>query len=207
MSNQGATPLQNRVTPAGEIVAVAARGTLMGNRGILHDQQRRLVRTWQVKRWIACRLEFRGRHRDVLRPGSYTELFFLDEATALAAGHRPCAECRHADYGAFQAAWRLARPDVPAVADAMDAALHQERRPAGRSHSEPARSLPDGVFVNWRGRPYLIWSRRLLEWSAEGYRSSLERPGRAELDVLTPPSLVRVLRAGYAVSVHPSAAG
>jgi len=120
-------PLRNRVTPFGEIVAVTARGTLMGNRGILHDAERRIVRDSQVKRWITCRLEFRGRHREVMRPGSYTELFFLDEATALAAGHRPCAECRHADYRTFQAIWRSA-VDGDASADSIDALLHLERR-------------------------------------------------------------------------------
>src|SRR5438309_5028203 len=121
-------PLQNRVTPFGEIVAVQERGTLMGNRGILHTPEQRVVRDWQVRRWIACRLEFRGRHRAVMHPHSYTELFFLDEATALADGHRPCAECRHAEYVAFQSDWRNAFPGLSASADAMDAALHSERR-------------------------------------------------------------------------------
>src|SRR5579859_4866831 len=122
-------PLQNRVTPFGEIVAVPGRGSLMGNRGILHDARRNIVRDSQVRRWIACRLEFRGRHRQVMTPGSYTELFFLDEAAALADGHRPCAECRHADYVAFQNAWRQVHPNaVSASADAMDRLLHAERR-------------------------------------------------------------------------------
>src|SRR5579859_5210937 len=124
-------PLQNRVTPFGEIVAVPGRGSLMGNRGILHDARRNIVRDSQVRRWIACRLEFRGRHRDIMSPGSWTELFFLDEATALAAGHRPCAECRRADYRRFQTAWRDARlsnSHAPSSADVMDAILHQDRR-------------------------------------------------------------------------------
>src|SRR5712691_7877825 len=107
-------PLRNRVTPFGDIVAVAGRGTVMGNRGILHDAQRTIVLDSQVKRGIACRLEFRGRHRTVMTPGRWTELFFLDEAMALAADHRPCAECRHADYRAFQEAWRRAFPAAEA---------------------------------------------------------------------------------------------
>src|SRR5436309_13030535 len=119
---------RNRVTPFGEIVAVAARGTLMGNRGVLHNAERSIVRDSQTRRWIACRLEFRGRHREVMTPGRWTELFFLDEATALAAGHRPCAECRNADYKVFQAAWQRGVPAVEATADAMDALLHDERR-------------------------------------------------------------------------------
>ena len=121
-------PWRNRVTPFGDIVVVAARGTLMGNRGVLHNAERSIVRDSQVKRWIACRLEFRGRHRAVMTPGKWTELFFLDEATALAAGHRPCAECRNADYRAFQSAWHRAFPDADIAADAMDLVLHQERR-------------------------------------------------------------------------------
>src|SRR3982074_3333592 len=121
-------PLRNRVTPFGEIVALPGRGTLMGNRGVLHDAQRTIVRDSQVRRWIACRLEFRGRHRAVMSPGSWTELFFLDEAAAFAAGHRPCAECRHADFRNFQAAWRAVYPGPQPMADAMDAQLHAERR-------------------------------------------------------------------------------
>src|ERR1700681_3903410 len=119
--------LRNRVTPFGEILAVPGRGSLMGNRGILHDAGRTIVRDSQVRRWIACRLEFRGRHRRIMSPGSWTELFFLDEATALAAGHRPCAECRHADYRRFQAAWQHAgfgNSAETARAEAMDTVLH-----------------------------------------------------------------------------------
>src|SRR5215472_744230 len=109
-------PLRNRVTPFGEIVATPARGTMMGNRGILHTADRRIVRDWQVRRWIACRLEFRGRHRQVMSPGTYTELFFLDEAAALADGHRPCAECRYTDFKAFQSIWLSIYPDRSASA-------------------------------------------------------------------------------------------
>ena len=119
-------PLQNRVTPFGAIVAVEERGLLMGNRGILHDDARRIVRPWQVKRWIACRTEFRGRWRPVMQPRTWTELFFLDEATAFAAGHRPCAECRHADYQRFKAAWAVCS-GAAASADQMDAVLHGDR--------------------------------------------------------------------------------
>src|SRR2546425_13358829 len=122
-------PLRNRVTPFGEIVAVAGRGTLMGNRGTLHNREREVVRDWQVRRWIACRLEFRGRHRAVMTPGSYTELNFLDEATALADGHPPCAECRHPDYERFQDAWRSARGVLKAPsADEIDVVLHNDWR-------------------------------------------------------------------------------
>jgi hypothetical protein len=135
-------PLRNRVTPLGEIVAVSGRGTLMGNRGILHDAERNILRDWQVRRWIACRLEFHGRHRSVMTPGSYTELFFLDEAAALADGHRPCAECRHADYRAFQTAWHTIYPDQP--------------MPTCRLPSLPdslAHHLPGPTVIRRRGGP------------------------------------------------------
>src|SRR6195256_5834724 len=142
-------PWRNRVTPFGDIVAVAARGTLMGNRGVLHNAQRSIVRDSQVKRWIACRLEFRGRHRVVMTPGRWTELFFLDEATALAAGHRPCAECRNADYRRFQGAWGHTGSS-DASAEAMDSILHSERRVrpwVKRTHVAEFQDLPDGTYV------------------------------------------------------------
>jgi hypothetical protein len=201
-------PLRNRVTPYGEIVAVAGRGTLMGNRGILHDAQRQVVRDWQVRRWIACRLRFRGRQRDVMTPGRYTELFFLDEATALADGHRPCAECRHADYVRFQAAWRSAQPGMSAAAAAMDAQLHTERRVRAwhkRTHTAEIELLPDGTFVALDGAACLLRAERLYAWSADGYVEAGRRPASGEVAVLTPPSIVGVLRAGYQAGVHPSA--
>jgi hypothetical protein len=200
-------PLRNRVTPFGEIVAVSGRGTLMGNRGILHDQQRSIVRDWQVKRWIACKLQFRGRHRQVMRPGSYTELFFLDEAAALADGHRPCAECRHADYLAFQSAWRTLYPKAAASADAMDAVLHTERRIrpfVKRTWDAPLASLPNGTYIQREGHAWLVMDDNLLAWSPERYTRRLRRPD-GDASVLTPPSLVGVLRAGYIPGVHPSA--
>jgi hypothetical protein len=203
-------PLQNRVTPFGEIVAVPERGTLMGNRGILHDDTGRLVRSWQVRRWIACRTAFRGRHRQLLQPHSWTELFFLDEATAFAAGHRPCAECRHADYQRFKSAWEVA-VGVPNGADEMDAVLHADRlegrgvNQRKRTHWERLAIIPDGVFICLDGSAWLLWRERLLEWSAGGYRARRSQPPIASrVEVLTPRSLVAVLRAGYPLQVHVS---
>jgi hypothetical protein len=203
-------PLQNRVTPFGEIVAVPERGTLMGNRGILHDDAGRLVRSWQVRRWIACRTAFRGRHRQLLQPHSWTELFFLDEATAFAAGHRPCAECRHADYQRFKSAWEVA-VGVPNGADEMDAVLHADRlegrgvNQRKRTRWEPLAILPDGVFIRLDGSAWLLWRERLLEWSAGGYRARRSQPPAASrVEVLTPRLLVAVLRAGYPLQVHVS---
>jgi hypothetical protein len=203
-------PLQNRVTPFGTIVAVAERGLLMGNRGILHDEHQRIVRPWQVQRWIACRTAFRGRQRQVMRPHSYTELFFLDEATAFAAGHRPCAECRHADYQRFKAAW-VAWSGAPASAAQMDAVLHSDRleghgaRQRQRTYQAEIATLPDGTFVSLDGAPWLLWRGRLLAWSAAGYVSRRPLPAAGGVTVLTPRALVAVLHAGYHLTVHPSA--
>lgn len=199
-------PLQNRVTPFGDVVALPGRGLMMGNRGILHDDARRIVRPFQVKRWIACVLEFRGRHRKVMTPHRYTELFFLDEAAALGAGHRPCAECRRADYNRFRELWAQAIGS-PNDADSMDARLHAERLDGKRKriYREEVARLPDGAFVVYDGRAHLVKGRGLLEWSDSGYVARVPRPRRGQVDVLTPRSLVAVIAAGYRPATHPSA--
>ncbi len=208
-------PRQNRVTPFGEIIAIPERGTFLGNRGLLHDSAGHIKRSWQVKRWIVCVLEFRGRKRTVMTPGSYTELFFLDEATALAAGHRPCAECRHARFLAFCNAWKMAPPGVggsqrPTAAQ-IDNRLHAERIAPDRSkRSFPAAlaGLPDGVFVTvaaWGEQAYLVWGDHLLAWSPGGYRERRPRPKGKGVRVLTPKSTVAAIRAGYMPEVHTSA--
>jgi hypothetical protein len=194
--------LQNRVTPGGEIVADPARGTLMGNRGILHDAQQRLgAARWRHPHWICCRLAFKGRRRAVMAPHRYTELFFLDEATALAAGHRPCCECRREDFLRFQAAWRRAFGHH-ASAGAMDRALHQARVEP-RSHRQirfaaQLDDLPDGAFVLLPDAPspFLVQGEQLHPWRAAGYGPARARcPGRVR--VLTPAPTIAVLRAGY----------
>jgi len=192
------------VTPFGELVADPARGLVYGNRGCLHDAGGELRRAWQVRRWIACRLEFRGRlRRPLLQPGRYTELFFLDEATALAAGHRACAECRREDYVRLMEIAGVAR------ADDLDRRLHAERLEgrARRTHEAAFAELPDGAFVVRGGDAWLVRGGELLRWTAAGYAERAARPsGRAEL--LTPPTLVDVLRAGWEPVVpllHPSA--
>ena len=198
-------PLQNRVTPFGELVALPGRGMLMGNRGILHDEARRIVRPFQVRRWIACTLEFRGRRREVMTPHRYTELFFLDEATAFAAGHRPCFECRRGDYHRFVELWPGSRSSTRA--DGIDAVLHAERvnRRAKCTHRARFRDLPDGTYVALDGRAWLLWDDALLAWSSKGYDARFPRPDVGEADVLTPPSVVEVFRAGYRPGVHPTA--
>jgi hypothetical protein len=179
-------PLQNRVTPLGELIADPARGLVYGNRGCLHDARGRIRRHHNGRRWIACRLRFRGWHRaPLLQPGRFTELFFLDEATAFAAGHRPCALCRREDYNRF-----LAIVGEPG-ADAIDARLHAERF----SHHQ-GDDLPDGAFVLRAGEPWLVRGNRLLRWTPAGYAERVARP-RGPSTVITPPSLVTVLRAGW----------
>lgn len=202
--------LQNRVTPFGEIVAVADRGLLMGNRGIIHDPATRslLRRRWTTRRWLICVCEFKGRRRQVMAPSRYTELFFLDEATALAAGHRPCFECRRAAAESFRQAWAAARAVPPPGADDMDAVLHGERLDgrAKRLHpvSGPAGELPDGAMLAAAGAAYLVAHGEFWRWSPAGYESVARLPARPEL--LTPPTTLAVLRAGYRALLHPSAA-
>jgi hypothetical protein len=204
--------LQNRVTPLGELVADPARGLVYGNRGCLHDESGRIRRCYAGRRWIACRLEFKGWHRSpLLQPGRFTELFFLDEATAFAAGHRPCALCRREDYVRFGDLWAELHPGE-AGADAIDARLHAERvDPATRGHRlHEARpeELPDGAFVLVDGTPRLVLGDALLAWTPAGYAERTPRPRAGRVALITPPSLAAVLRAGWEGVVpllHPSA--
>jgi hypothetical protein len=187
----------------------------MGNRGVLHDEEEHIRRTWQVKRWLVCVLEFKGRHRKVMTPGHYTELFFLDEVTALAAGHRPCAECRHDRFLAFCDGWKSAHSadgtGQRATAAEIDSRLHAERLTAERcqrTYLADLNALPDGVLVQHVSRgedAYLVWDGGLHAWTPGGYIRRLARPERAEVVVLTPASTVRTLRAGFIPAVHPSA--
>ena len=205
--------LRNRVTPLGDLVADPARGLVYGNRGCLHDDAGRIRRRYDGRRWIACRLEFRGWRREpLLQPGRFTELFFLDEATAFAAGHRPCAQCRRADYVRFGVLWRELHGGA-AGADAIDARLQAERIAAGtraqRRHEAPVAALPDGAFVLRDGAPWLVRGAALLRWTPAGYTTCAPRPRGGTATVVTPPSLVAVLRAGWSGAVpllHPSAA-
>jgi hypothetical protein len=203
-------PLQNRVTPTSELVAEPGRGLVYGNRGCLHDAGGTIRRRFNGRRWIACRLEFRGWHREpLLQPGRFTELFFLDEATAFAAGHRPCALCRREDYTRFCELWRELHPGQ-AGADAIDAQLHEERVAEDgtqRRHDALLDRLPDGAFVLDEGAPWLVLGRELLRWTASGYADRRARRGGIEARVVTPPSLLAVLRACPASAVpllHPS---
>jgi hypothetical protein len=201
---------RNRVTPLGELVAAPSRGLVYGNRGCLHDDAGRIRRGWSGKRWISCRLEFGDRRRrPLLQPGRYTELFFLDEATAFAAGHRPCAECRREDYVRFGELWRQLHPGQVGAGE-IDAQLHAERV-AGRErllHRTALDELPDGAFVVEGGSPWLVLGSELLHWAPAGYSERRLRPTGIEAELVTPPSLVAVLRAGWRAAVpllHPTA--
>ena len=204
-------PLQNRVTPMGDIIACQAHGTFMGNRGgPLHDEAKRLTaKRWVNKHWIACVLAFRGRKREVMAPRRYTELFFLDEATAFAAGHRPCFECRRQDFNRYAELWgRLRGRDRRGYVAEMDGLLHDERLTPARTkrlHRASLAGLPDGSFVMQDGLPHLVLGDALLEWSPGGYLRARPRPSGGDLDLITPPSAVEVIAAGYAPVMHESA--
>ncbi len=210
-------PRPNRVDPFGSLIITPARGTLMGNRGRLHDAEGRIGgRQWSTRAWIACRLEFKGRHRTIMAPGRYTELFFLDEATALAAGHRPCGECRRDDYRRFRGAFEAgdSRLELSAHDDvsALDRLLHRERlsRPPWSAAPAPAvllDDLPDGAMVTRDDLPgaWLVWQGRLLRWTPFGYDSALPRMPDIAMRLITPLSIVAAIKAGYLPTVHPSA--
>lgn len=201
-------PKQNRVTPFSELIATPERGTLNGNRGCLHNDRGEVCRPFRGERWIICLLEFKGRRHPIMKPGRYTDLFFLDEATALAAGHRPCAECQRGRFNLFRETWAAANPELAKTtrppAPVIDAALHNERFGPRRS-SKSIKDVPDGTFVSDNEKDaYLVWQKQPLLWTAGGYL----RPKRRILfpvRTLTPPSVVRALEVGYPVTIHASA--
>ena len=199
---------QNRVMPDGTILAVPVRGTLTGNRGILHDAEGRLGRArWRHPHWIACELSYGAVRRRVMSPGTWTELFFLDEAVALAAGHRPCALCRRSDYLAFRSAWRRAFGDVPS-ADGIDRHLHAARlhrtTRAQTTFEAEAATLPDGTFIRQNTASALLLGPAALPFAPGGYGPPRLRP-TGRVTVLTPLPLIAVLAAGYRPRLHASA--
>jgi hypothetical protein len=201
-------PLQNRVTPFGDLAASPGRGTFMGNRGgRFHTDARTLTaRRWASRQWICCVLDFKGRQRDVWGR-YYTELFFLDEPTALAAGHRPCFECRRKEAQAFAASWQQAlRLPAPPKAGEMDDVLHAERLRgrAKRLHRHKIDALPDGAFVALEEGAFAVRGDALLRWTPDGYDTRRQRPRGVAVDVLTPPAILTVLSAGYRPHWHPS---
>jgi hypothetical protein len=195
--------LQNRVTPFGQIIRTPTRGRWMGNRGVLHNDRREIERPFRLKAWITCALSFKGRWRKVMSPGRWTELFFFDEATAFAAGHRPCFECRRADAVRFKAAWLAGNPeygfDLRTPIGKIDVILHRERVAADGSkvrYEEEFGALPNGSFIDWQGEAWLVRDGLVYKWAPEGYGEGAAGPGGI-VRVLTPRSVVKAFRAGY----------
>jgi hypothetical protein len=201
-------PARNRVSPLGEIIAVAGRGAWMGNRGRLHEGRstREIVRNHQHKAWLTCALSFRGRRVAQWEPTRYTPLFFLDEAVALAAGHRPCAECRWNAYNTYRTRWAETHGGTMPYAKDMDTQLHRERT-EGAGHRAPWDSLPDGVFVATHNGPAVVVGDQVAVWDREDniYRDKLPRPRAGTTLVTTPQCTVDVVRAGYPVQIDDSA--
>ena len=202
-------PLQNRVTPTGEIIGTPHRGMFTGNRGIIHDPATKtlLKKRWSTPAWLTCTCEFRGRRREVMATQSWTELFFLDEATALAAGHRPCFYCRRDDANRFRAAWEKGNRVHDARMHDIDAVLHHERLDHGQKRLHallmPLDQLPVGAMVSQGEESFLVTQGRVLLWSPAGYTEVEPQPGEAKL--LTPPSTLRALHAGYRPALHATA--
>jgi hypothetical protein len=204
------TPARNRVTPTGDIEAIPLRGAWTGNRGILHSGHE-IVRFHASDLWITCALQFRGRRHEQWVPHHYTFLYFYDEAVSFAAGHRPCAECRHDAYQAYRAAWATGPGVDPPSAKEMNRQLHRQRIVPGthrrRLHDLPWDDLPDGAFVLLGQRSLVVVGDHLTEWTREGYGTRQARPRTGVATVITPPASVAALRAGYAVQIDDSAVG
>jgi hypothetical protein len=197
-------PERNRVTPTGEIVATPLRGAWTGNRGVLHEG-REIVRFHAGDLWITCALEFKGRHRELWLPNRWTPLFFHDEAVAFAAGHRPCGECRHAEYLAYKGAWEAGLGGEEPSAGEVNRRLHAERIFRGthrrRLHEVAWPDLPDGAFVLDDGTPSLVRGPDLIPWNLDGYATPHRRPRRGTATTITPPASIAVLRAGYPLQI------
>jgi len=205
-------PLQNRVDPWGQLNANISRGSLMGNRGILHNEEKVIVTQSRHKNWVTCKLEFQGIKRGIFSPNSYSELFFLDEATAFSAGHSPCAACRRDRFKAFKLAWCKANLDTTSANQVgiteIDNHLHLERAiRSGQKQSYQAlfQDLPTGTFIDIEGKSYLLWNKQLHLWSFNGYtKTSMTLEPSAQVKVLTPSSIVKIFHQGFLPEVHES---
>lgn len=203
-------PLQNRMNPMGQLHGVKARGLLMGNRGQLHNAAREIVRPWKLNRWITCALEYQGIKRELMASNSYTELFFLDEPTSYAAGHRPCGDCRKDRYKAFKAAWAKTFPDQDQSAAGIDKVLQAARMNADNSQRTWQASLaglPEGTMVEHEGQPVLLWRGRQWRWGFDSYSPLPQPMTSGVVTVLTPEPIVALFKNGLDAEllVHPSA--
>ncbi len=200
--------LQNRVDPIGNLIRTPARGSWLGNRGVIHNHQQEIVRPYKTKAWITCLLSFKERKRKIMMPDRWTELFFFDEATAFAAGHRPCAECRRNDFNRFKSCWLKGNPEygfnIKTPIKDIDEIIHKERINAGKTKitfNENIAAIPDGSFVLLNDNAYLVARPNLLLWTPFGYEKKIAMPLTGKLMVLTPRSMVNTLRAGYEVQM------
>lgn len=198
--------LQNRVNPLGDLITTKARGAWLGNRGVIHNEHREIVRPYKVKAWITCMLDFRGRHREIMQPGRWTELFFLDEATAFSAGHRPCFQCRYKDHMRFKEYWLKGNPeygfDMQTPIARIDDIIHKQRITKGGAkvtYKAAITGLPNGTFVLYNEQPYLVYNNKLYAWAPAGYEAGITLPGITMVTVLTPYSFVNMFAAGYTV--------
>jgi hypothetical protein len=196
--------LQNRVDPFGNILKSAARGSFMGNRGVIHNAHKEITHAFKHKAWITCALEFKGRKRNVMTVDRWTELFFLDEATAFAAGHRPCFECRRVDAQRFKSCWIQGNPSyrftMKTSITAIDEVIHQERIDNKKKkvvHERAPSDVPEGAFILIGTEPYLFSQGKLHQWTPFGYESTVDMPGVSQVTVLTPASIVNAFCAGY----------
>lgn len=205
--------LQNRVDPWGKLNSVATRGAWLGNRGILHNEHKQITAQWRHKNWVTCQLGFENIQRKVFSAGNYSELFFLDEATAFAAGHRPCFACRRARYNEFKTLWCQVNLEATAASavsiDQIDQQLHAERAAQGGgkvTFTAEFKDVPEGAFIELNGIAYLLWLERLQQWSPQGYtKSDLELAPSEVITVLTPASIVRLFQHDFKPQVHESA--
>ena len=201
--------LQNRVTPYGDLIQTKARGAWTGTRGVIHNEQQQIVRPFKLKAWITCRLEFKGRQRKMMMPSRYTELFFLDEATAFAAGHRPCCECRREDFNLFKSAWLAGNQQYAfnkkTSIQQIDAVIHGERIRENHpktSFEASLEDLPSGTFISLDKEAWLVGDKQIFKWSPFGYGKVMALPGKEKAEVLTPRSIVNAFKAGYAPQVN-----
>ena len=200
---------QNRVNPFGEIIKTSARGSLMGNRGVIHNDHGEIKQPYKLKAWITCLLQFKGRKFTIVAPKRWTALFFLDEATAFAAGHRPCAECRRDDFMKFKSFWIKGNPEYgftmkTKIAE-IDAVLHNERINANKekiTFEMNVSEIPDGTFVSVNSTAFILFQSCLYEWTPYGYKNVMTLSAISRLTVLTPKSIVKMFGAGYIASVQ-----
>jgi hypothetical protein len=200
--------LQNRVDPLGNIIKTPERGAWLGNRGVIHNGNKQIIRPYKIKAWITCALSFKGRHREVMTPNRWTELFFLDEATAFSAGHRPCFQCRYPDHVKFKHFWVNGNPehgfDMKTPVSKIDEILHRERINADNTkvtYTTTISDLPDGTFILHNDMPYLVAKQQFSPWNSAGYGKPVKLPATSIVMVLTPDSLVKMFRAGYVPQV------